>query len=92
MSMDQRTERVLIETERYRVVGTITLPRDGYRSRLSDYINSPERDFVSLTDCELRVIDQNGNAGEPVDREFVAIARSHMVLVTPLSRVGSAQE
>jgi hypothetical protein len=86
--MDHRTERVLLETERYRITGTITLPRDGYRSRLSDFINSPERDFLSLTDCELQVLDGHGNAGDPAARNFMAIARSHIVLVTPLSGDG----
>lgn len=86
--MDHRTERVLLETVRYRVIGTITLPRDGYRSRLSDFINSPERDFLSLTDCELQVLDAQGNVGEPAARGFMAIARAHIVLVTPLNGDG----
>ena len=35
--MQHRSERVRLETERYRIFGTLTLPRDGYRSRMSDY-------------------------------------------------------
>jgi len=46
--MDSRNERVLIETDRYRIVGDLTLPRDGYRSRMTDFLNAAERDFIVL--------------------------------------------
>ncbi|MCW2958892.1 MAG: hypothetical protein JWP18_1695, partial [Solirubrobacterales bacterium] len=40
-NMDQhRYERVIIETVRHRIEGTVTLARDGYRSRLSDVLNA----------------------------------------------------
>ena len=39
--MDQRHERILIETNRHRIAGTLTLARDGYRSRVSDLLNAP---------------------------------------------------
>ena len=48
VAMQHRSERVLIETERYRIYGVLTLPRDGYRSRMSDFLNSGEREFISL--------------------------------------------
>ena len=40
----------MVETDRYRITGLLRLPRDGYRSRLTDYLNSSERAFVALTD------------------------------------------
>ena len=49
--MQHRYERVYVETERHRISGFLTLPADGYRSRLSDFLNSADRDFISLTDC-----------------------------------------
>ena len=39
-----------METARHRITGILTLPSDGYRSRLSDFLNASERDFISLTD------------------------------------------
>ena len=37
--MDQRREPIFLETDRYRIEGKLTLPREGFRSRLSDYVN-----------------------------------------------------
>ena len=31
-------------------MGTLTLARDGYRSRISDLLNASERDFISITE------------------------------------------
>lgn len=76
--METRDARVVLETARHRVVGTLHLPRDGYRSRISDFLNSTERDFLSLTDVEVAPLD--GSA--PAERHpFVAIARRQIVLV-----------
>src|SRR2546421_350121 len=36
------------------------MARDGYRSRLSDYLNAPERAFLALTDVELTPLDGSG--------------------------------
>ena len=54
--MDQRHERVLLETTSHRIAGTLTLARDGYRSRVSDLLNAPERDFISLTNCVVELV------------------------------------
>lgn len=78
--IDQRTERVYLETSRHRVLGTLMLPRDGYRSRVSDYLNGIERDFVSLTDATVELIDHDGPGTiHPV----LTVARRHIVLVIP---------
>jgi hypothetical protein len=81
-NMNSRSQRVLLETARYRIVGTLVLPRDGYRSRLSDFLNSSDRDFISLTGVTLQVLDESGRPGEPVDKDFVTVARSHVILAT----------
>src|SRR3954468_20909136 len=39
-----RRERVVVETERYRLTGTISVPGEGYRSRVSDLFNAPDRE------------------------------------------------
>lgn len=78
--MQNRSERVLIETDRHRIVGSVTLPRNGYRSRISDFLNSAERDFISLTDAEMESLE---SPGERVTREFLAVSRRHIVFVMP---------
>lgn len=82
--MEQRHERVLIETNRHRIAGTLTLARDGYRSRVSDLLNAPERDFISLTDVTVEVLDATGVGGTGSHHDFMAVSRRHMVFAIPL--------
>jgi hypothetical protein len=81
-----RYERLLIETARHRIEGTITLSRDGYRSRVSDQLNATERDFIALTDVTVELID---NPGRPTHHEFVNVARSQIVIAIPQDGDGS---
>lgn len=83
-AMNSRPLRILVETPRYRIVGTLVLPRDGYRSRLSDFLNSSDRDFISLTDVSMQALDTSGRPGEAVQHEFVTVSRQHIVLATTL--------
>ena len=78
--MEQRDERIVIETERYRISGLVRLPRDGYRSRLTDYLNASERDFLPLTEVELAPLD---GSSEPQKHLFLALAVRHIVLAMP---------
>jgi hypothetical protein len=78
--MEHRDARIVVETDRYRITGMLRLPRDGYRSRLTDYLNSSERAFVALTDVELVPFD----GGEPEQRPFLAVSLNHVVLAMPL--------
>ena len=86
--MQHRHERVYIETARHRITGRLTLPADGYRSRLSDFLNASERDFVSLTDVVLKVI---GREGPGTMHEFIAVARRHIVFAMPEDGSAPAQ-
>jgi hypothetical protein len=79
--MQHRSERILIETDRYRIFGSLTLPRDGYRSRMSDFINSADRDFISLTDVVMEAVGGDGSVSK---HEYIAVARSHIVFVMPV--------
>lgn len=81
-NMNSRPQQILLETGRYRIVGTLVLPRDGYRSRLSDFLNSSDREFISLTDVTMEALDENGRPGDPVQHEFVTVARRHVILAT----------
>jgi hypothetical protein len=78
--MEHRDERIVVETDRYRISGVLHLPRDGYRSRLTDYLNAGERSFLALTDAEITPLDGNGLTEL---RPFVALSINHIVLAIP---------
>jgi hypothetical protein len=80
--MDSRIERVVLETDRHRIVGDLTLPREGHRSRLSDFLNQGEIDFIPLVNVEVTPLGANGAA--PERRRFLAVARAHVELAHPL--------
>ena len=77
-----RLERIVVETDRYRVEGDVKLPKEGYRSRISDYINRPEQEFLTLINVELRSID---GSGRDWDTPILMLARRHIRLVVPTS-------
>jgi hypothetical protein len=79
-SMEHRDERIVVETSRYRITGVLRLPKDGYRSRLTDYLNSAERSYLPLTDVELVPLG-DGSSGER--RAFIALSLRHIVLAMP---------
>jgi hypothetical protein len=78
--VEHRDERIVVETDRYRITGVLRLPRDGYRSRLTDYLNASERTFLPLTDVEI------SDLGTEMPREyrpFMALSLRHIVLAMP---------
>jgi hypothetical protein len=78
--MDTREERIFVETERYRLTGTVRLPAEGYRSRLTDHLNAGEHEFLALTDVEIASLD---DPSRPRTRhEYVALGRRHIVFAT----------
>ena len=76
--MDLREEQVILETDRYRIVGKLTLPREGYRSRLSDYVNQRDREFFSVSDATISALD---GAESNRRASFIMVARRHVTLV-----------
>jgi hypothetical protein len=76
--VEQRQERVSLETNRHRITGDVTLAREGYRSRVSDLLNASERDFLTMTGVTVEPLD----GGPPTLHEFLAIGRRHIVFVT----------
>lgn len=79
-TMDSRTERVVLETDRHRIVGDLNLPRDGYLSRLSDYLNRGDLVFIPLVNATIAPL---GAEGPSERRSFIAIARVHVHLAYP---------
>jgi hypothetical protein len=76
MTSDVRRERVVLETERYRIVGEVTLPAEGFRGRLSDLLNREGVHFIPLVNATI-----SGRSGEqPEERPFIAVARDHIQL------------
>ena len=78
--VQHRYERITLHTERHRITGTVTLARDGYRSRLSDLLNASEREFIAVTDAVIEPLD---GLGVPTTPAFVAVHRRHIVFATP---------
>jgi hypothetical protein len=78
--MDTRIERIVLETDRLRIVGDLHLPREGYRSRLSDYLNHGEVVFIPLSNATVHPVVGDG-PGQ--DRDFIAVARVHVHLAYP---------
>jgi hypothetical protein len=52
--------RVVVETDRYRVEGDMTLPQGSYRNPLSEYINRSEDKFLYIMNAELVALDGSG--------------------------------
>jgi len=77
--MDLRKENVVVETDRYRVTGSMTLPADGFRSRLSDHVNREDLTFFTIEDAELVALD----GGEARTVPVLMLARAHARLVIP---------
>ena len=74
MSAEIRRERVVLETERYTIVGEVTLPAEGFHGRLSDLLNREGVEFIPLIDASI-----SSRGGEPpVQRPFIAVARDHV--------------
>lgn len=78
--MTNRVERVVLETQNHRIAGDLSLPKDGYLSRLSDYLNRDELIFVPLTNAVVVARDGSDRVEE---REFIAVARVHIQLAYP---------
>ena len=77
-ALDLREEEVVLETDRYRIAGKLTLPREGYRSRLSDYVNQRDREFFALSDVRISDLDSPEAARET---PFLMVARAHVRLI-----------
>jgi hypothetical protein len=77
-----RQEDVVVETDRYRIEGKLTLPREGYRSRLSDHINRRDQEFFTIQDARLTALD---GSGRDWTAPVLMLARRHIRVVVPSS-------
>lgn len=67
----------MLETPNHRIVGDLYLPRGGYRSRLSDFLNREGLSFIPLVNATITPRTE-GATGET--REFIAVARDFVQL------------
>ncbi len=81
--MDLRREHVVVETDRYRVTGNMTLPAEGYGSRLSDHVNRRDLEFFTLQDAELTPLD----GGTAWTTALLMLASRHVHLIVPAAEV-----
>jgi hypothetical protein len=86
--VQHRYERISIDTAHHRIVGVATLASDGYRSRLSDLVNAPEREFIALTDATVQVLDGDSPAEH---HDFIAVHRHHVVFAVSKGEVAAPQ-
>lgn len=86
--MESRIERIVLETDTSRIVGDLSLPREGYRSRLSDFLNRGELEFVPLVNVEINSLD----GATRYERGFAIVARRHIHLAYPLTEVPGVEE
>ena len=77
--MDLRQEKVVVETDRYRVDGSMTLPSEGYRSRLSDHVNRRDVDFFTIQDAVVTPLD----GGERWTAPVLMLGCRHIHLIVP---------
>lgn len=80
---DHRQERVLLETDRQRIVGLVTLPPEGYQSRFSDFLNRTDVAFMPLVDVEITSLD----GGEVRKQDFIAVGKAHIRLAVSLEEL-----
>jgi hypothetical protein len=86
--MEVQKRHVVLETDRYRIVGEITLPQDGYRNRFSDLLNQDSRYFIPVVNAEISPID----GGDAVKRHFVMVGRAQIEFAYELRDVPVATE
>ena len=84
--MHYRRLRARLETERHVIVGTLQLPSEGYRSRMTDFLNSHDSDFLAVTDAELTWL---GGDRPAETHDYVAVSVRHIVLVVELEFLGT---
>jgi hypothetical protein len=79
--VEHRIERAVFETDRYRIVGDVTLPPEGYQSRFSDLLNRSDLPFIPITNAQVTPLE----GGEAERHRFLALGKAHVRVAYPLS-------
>ena len=84
--MHYRLLRVRLETDRHVIEGTLQLPSEGYRSRMTDFLNSHDSDFLPVTDATLTLRGEE----RPAERhDYLAVSVRHLLLGIELESLGT---
>ena len=86
--MDTRIQRVVLETPRFRIVGDVTLPTEGFRTRLSDVLNRADTGFIPLVNVELSPV----GGGDSESLPFAAVARNQIQIAFELETNDQASD
>jgi hypothetical protein len=84
--MDTRVQRIVVETARFRIVGDVTLPTEGFRTRLSDVLNRADTGFIPLVNVELTPTE--GGSAQTIP--FVAVARNRIEIAFEVDSGGES--
>jgi hypothetical protein len=79
-----RTIEVEVVTETYRIRGNLFIPlagEGGYGSRLSDFLNNPDRHFLALTSVTVEVLPEPEMTWQA---PFLAVNKSVVTMVRAL--------
>ena len=87
--MHYRRLRVRLETERHTIEGTLQLPSEGYRSRMTDFLNSHDSDFLPVTDA---VLTRPGDTRASESHGYLAVSVRHIVVGVELESLGTFDE
>ena len=74
-----RVERAVFETDRQLVIGDVSLPLEGYKSRFSDVLNRGDIDFLPLTNVEITSLVD----GEVSERPFAVVSKQQVRIAYP---------
>ncbi len=75
-----RTERIIIETDRYRVEGDITILQGSYRNSPAEYLGSNNDELLSLRNVELFSLD---GSGRDWATSFLFLNKRHIRSISP---------
>ena len=84
--MHFRRLRVRLETERHVIEGTLQLPNEGYRSRMTDFLNSHDSDFLPVTAATITAREGDRT---PEVHDYLAVSVRHIVLGVELESLGT---
>jgi hypothetical protein len=87
--MHFRRLRVRLETDRHVIEGTLQLPSEGYRSRMTDFLNSHDSDFLPVTDA---VLTAHGDEASGQRHDYLAVSVRHVMLGVELEDLGTFDE
>ena len=85
----RKRERVILETARYRIDGEVMLPPEGYKSRLSDHLNDPNREFLIVLDALLTPL---GDSEDAFSSAVLMIQRARIEVIFPFSELGQTNK